>query len=264
MTGVIVLLVGVALAYTNSSVQANLAASDFNSAQQFMQSVGKSVDDVAWTVGRTDTIAYATRYGYARYLPSALNYTVYVKTVGSSSYQFFATYTVGVLMYQIPTFQYSILNGYYRPVLPTSSSTLTLSGTTAPIARIFNVERLGTTDGSFIRVVAAPDIRYVNATVSAGGSNVFYVKLFLPILAAGQFPNKVPSITVSGVSLGISTWDKVASLNVTVSFPSASQGFDATFFHFPSLYQIITPPTGYSDAVLEFYAGTVSASLGVS
>lgn len=263
MTGAIVLLVTVALAYTNGTVQSNLAASDFNSAQQFMQTVAKSMDDVAWTTGRTDTITYSTHYGFAKVLSSALNYTVYVKLIGSSAYQFFASYTVAVLSYQIQTNFYSLGNGYYQRVFPTSGTTLTLSGISAPVARVFSVERIPASDGSFLRVVAAPSIRYFNSTVSAGSSNIFYVKLYLPVLTAGPSPNKVQSIAVSGASLAIPTINRVASVNVTVSFPSSGQGFDRSFFNFPGLYQVITPPSGYTDVVLELYAGTVTTAIGV-
>jgi len=73
------------------------------------------------------------------------------------------------------------------------------------------------------------------------------------------------SVTLTGNSLTTNTKNQVTSVKVTVGFPSATsqQGFDASFFHFPCLYQVVDVPPGYSDSVLELYSGGVSVELGV-
>ncbi len=262
LTGVIVTLVAVALAYTNGLVQTNLTQSDFNSAKQFMQTGALNVDDVAWTVGRTGTVLYSSRYGYVQFYPSALNYTLYVK-VGSGSYTKFASYLVGIYSFNVLTSYYTYSNGYYEQVYPTSTPTLTLSGTSAPVARVFVIEKVPMPSGSYTRIATVPAIRSLNSTITASGSNVYYMRLYLPVLTQGAAPNKLQSMTFTGSSLSISSISKVTAVNVTVTFPMASQGFDSSFFHFPTLYQVITPPSGYADQVLELYVGSVSVSLGV-
>lgn len=263
MTAVIVILVGVALAYANSLVQTNLAGSDYNSAQQFMQTSGLSIDDVAWTVGKASSVLYSARYGWVQFYPTTLNYTVWVKVQGASQYQKLASYLTGTLSFNLATRYYSLYNGYYSPVYPASGTSLTLSGTWAPVARVFVSEKLPMGSENLFRVAVAPSIRFLNSTASASGSNVYYMRLYLPSLNQGTSPNKSQTITLSGSALSIATISKVTSVNVTVSFPNAAQGFDNTFYHFPSLYQLITPPGGYTDQVVELYVGTVSVQLGL-
>ncbi len=257
------MLVAIGLAYSNSLVQTNLSSNDFGQAQKFMQTAAQTMDDVAWTAGKTGSVLYSSRYGYVQYFGQTLNYTVYVKVQGSGQYTKFASYLTGILNYCVPTTYYSFYNGYYTQVFPTSIPTLTLMGNSAPVARVFGIEKLPMTSGSYVRVATVPTIRYLNSTFSTSGTNPYYMRLYLTALTAGVNPNKNQDMTFTSTGVNILTINKVSSVNVTVTFPAAGQGFDSTFFHFPALYQIITPPSGYSDQVLELYVGTISVQLGV-
>jgi len=264
LTGAMVALLSITLVFANNLLWSRIAESDFNSAKQLMQTIGLQVDDVAWTVGRTETIRYSSRFGDVTLLSSALNYTVYVKTKGSPTYQFLASYQVGVLLFNIPISKYSLGNGYYELIFPSQNNTLTLTGTSAPVIREFAVEKLPMGDGNYIRVVVAPCIRSLFSTVNMSGSSTYYVKLYLPVLTKGSAPRLTESVTVTGNAVGAKTVSNVASINVTVSFPSstAQMGFDASFFKFPSRYQVIDVPSGYDDAVLDFFVGGVTVEFG--
>jgi hypothetical protein len=69
---------------------------------------------------------------------------------------------------------------------------------------------------------------------------------------------------MTGTFIETRTVNQITSIKVTVDLPKAVQGFDNSFFNFPSsLSQTIAIPGGYNDAILELYAGTVETVLGV-
>lgn len=265
LTGTIVALLCVALVFVNNRLWYSVAESEFNSAKQYMQTIGLQMDDVAWTVGRKETVRYSSSYGSVSILSNALNYTVYVKTQGSGSYQYFANYTVSILLFNMPVSRYSITDGYYEQIFPPATNNLTLSGTSAPVARVFVVEKLTPRmdDGSFTRVVVAPTVRVVSSDMKTG-SSVYYLKLYLARLVKGSVLGSAQSVTMTGSSIETRTMSQVTSVRVTVNFPQQGLGFDNPFFHFPSLSQTIDIPGGYNDAMLELYAGKVETVLGVN
>jgi hypothetical protein len=266
LTGAIIAILGVTLTFANGLLWSKIAESDFNSAKQFMQTTGLQIDDVAWTVGRTETIQYSSKYGDVTIEPSTLNYTVYVKTNGSSTYNFFASYEVGVLLFNVPISRYSISNGYWERIFPSQDATLTLKGTSAPVTRVFAVEKMPMNDGNYIRVVVAPAIRALSSSINSSSSSTYYVKLYLPVLNKGETPRLSKSVTLTGKSINATTTNSVTSINVTVSFPRGSPpyNFDDFFFKFPSLSESINVPPGYSDTVLEFYASEVTVDFGIN
>jgi hypothetical protein len=263
LTGTIVALLSVTIVFINTRLWSSVAESDFSSAKQYMQTIGLEMDDVAWTVGRKETVRYSSSYGSVSPLSDALNYTFYVYKNGS--YQYFSSYKVGILQFNIPDSKYSITDGYYEQIFPKGTSALTFSGVSAPVARVFAVEKLTPpmADGSFTRVVVSPAVRFLSSDVNTSSSKVYYLKLYLPILVKGSAQGSAQSVTMTGSSLETRTTNQVSSVRVTVSFPWQGLGFDNSFFHFQSLSQIINVPGGYSDAILELYAGTVETVLGV-
>jgi hypothetical protein len=267
LTGTIVSLLCVTTIYVNSFIWAKTAESDYNSARQFMQTIGLQIDDVAWTTGRKATVRYSSAYGSVSFLPSALNYTVYVKTEGSPDYQFLASETTGVLLYNMPVSKYSLYDGYYELLYPASADNLTVTGTSAPLARVFGVEKLtpSMSDGSFVRVVVAPAVRSLFSSMTTESGSTFYTRLYLPFLKQGDTGGLHQSVTLAGSLVTAFTQNRVTSVKVTVGFPEATsqQGFDGTFFNFPVIEQIFGTPVGYSDSQLELYVGEVEVDLGV-
>lgn len=266
LTGTMVALLSVAVVFVNNRLWTSVAEGDFSSAKQFMQTIGLQIDDVAWTMGRKATVRYTSTYGALRLLPSALNYTVYVKQ-GSGSYQFFASHTVGAILFDLPISKFSLYDGYYELIYPASVSNLTFTGTSAPVARVFGIEKLTPPmgDGSFIRVVVAPTMRSLFSNMTTTTGSTYYMRLYLPVLVQGMSSGSSQSVTLTGSSVTAKTKNQITSVKVTLDFPNQTyqQGFDSSFFHFPTLTQEFNVPSGYTNSILEFYSGTTTVELGV-
>jgi len=257
MTGAIVAILSVALVFANNFLWSRVAEGDFDSSKQLMHTVGLQIDDVAWTVGRTETIRYASQYGEVVFEPSALTYNVSVN--GGEPEQ----YVTGALMFNLPTSRYSITNDYLENIFPVPDDSLTLTGTSAPVARVFVVEKLPMADGSYIRVVVVPAIRVLYSEITTGATT-HYIKMYLPVLSAGEAPRLSQSITLTGESLNAYTVNGVTSIKVAVDFQEGSL-FDFAFSRFPfDSEEDISVDFGEDDVVLEFYLSKVSVGFGVN
>ena len=228
-----------------------------------MHTAGLQIDDVAWTVGRTETTYYASQYGDAIIEPSVLNYVVSVETnEGTNEF----SNETAALIFKIPISRYSVANDYWERVFPSEDESLTLQGTSAPVARVFVVEKLPMYDGSYIRVVVAPAIRVLFSSINASTST-YYVKMYLPVLKAGEAPRLSQSITLTGKSMEARTLSNVTSIDVSVSFPRAAspENFDSAFFNFPfNSEEIPVPSSGYDNVVFELYLSEVSVEFGIT
>ena len=244
-------LVTVALAFASNFLLIRIAESEFNSAQQTMQTLGLQVDDVAWIIGRTETVRYSSRYGGVSFEP-ALKYAIYVNGAAEPSWEF----NTGIVCFNMPVSQHSLGNDYFRLVYPSSDDGFLFAGASSPVARVFEVEKLPMADGSFVRVVVAPTIRMLN--LSIGGTR--YVRLYLPILNVTSSSGNSQSITLTGESVETKTIEGVTSIRVEASFPEALSGFDSSFFSFdpnPVVFSLA------GSAVLEVYLGGVDVAFGV-
>ncbi|UCC58469.1 MAG: hypothetical protein JSW14_00645 [Candidatus Bathyarchaeum sp.] len=263
ITGAMIAIVSVALVFANNFLWSQVAEGEFNSSKQLMHTAGLQIDDVAWTVGRTETIRYASQYGDAVLEPSVLNYVVTVETnEGTNEF----SNETAILMFKVPTSKYSVANDYWERVFPSEDESLTLQGTSAPVARVFVVEKLPMYDGSYIRVVVAPAIRVLFSSINASTST-YYVKMYLPVLEAGEAPRLSQSITLTGTSVEARTLSNVTSIDVSVSFPRAAspENFDSAFFNFPfDSEEIPVPSSGYDNVVFELYLSEVSVEFGIT
>ena len=262
MTGAMIAILSVALVFANNLLWSKVAEGDFDSSRQLMQSVGLQIDDVAWTVGRTQTIRYASQYGDIEFRSDVLNYTVTVNGEEKS-------YETGILMFNIPTSRYSISDDYWAKIYPERDENLTLKGTSAPVARVFAVESTPMPDGKYIRVVVAPSIRVLNSSITTGPpgnlTTTHYIRMYLPVLNLTDSPRLSQSITLTGESLNAYPRYGVTSINVGVSFPKEDYGFsNSTFFKFPGDNPENFDFTGYDNVVLELYVSEVSVAFGVS
>jgi hypothetical protein len=264
MTGAMVAIVSVALIFANNTLWSRVAEGEFDASKQLMQTAGLQIDDVAWTIGRTETIRYASQYGEVVLESPALSYTISVVT-NSGTQEF--TNETGILSFELPTSRYTVSNGYWEKLSPSQDTSLTLKGTSTPISRTFVVEKLPMYDGDYIRVVVAPAIRVLNSSISTPSlGSTFYVKMYLPVLAFGEAPRLSQSITLTGESVEAVTLDEVESISVSASFPSEGSGFDSGFFNFPfDSEEIPLPPPGlYDNIVLELYLSEVSVDFGLN
>jgi hypothetical protein len=260
LTAAVVIMVLVATAYANNFLDVRIAENEFSSSKQFMLTTGLQVDDVAWTIGRTQTVRYSSRYGNVKFAPSVLNYTFEVDC--GSGFQPVNYTTTGIILYNMPTSIITYGNNYFERIFPSSNGSLLQNGPSAPVAHVFVVEKLPMADGSYTRVVVAPSIRMLNSTVGT----TTYVTFYLPTLNEGSNLYLSQSLTLTGNDVTKVTINNVMQVRISVAFPSASQGFTQDFFNFEK--QVITlnstsSPILPSNSVVELYFGKVLVSLGL-
>lgn len=255
LTSAVVVLLLVTVTFTNNFLNARMAESEFSATKQFMQTVGLQIDDVAWTIGRTQTIRYASRFGQVNFESLALNYTVYV-----NDNVFLVSYSTGILLFSMPISKYSVSNNYTERIFPSSDRSFLQMGTSAPVSHVYVIEKLPMNDGNFIRVVVAPSIRMLNSTISMGEKKKNYFRFYLPILSSGAHPRHSQSVTLAGSTVSVETEGAVNKIKIHVSFLKGSLGFDEDFFNFESEWVNVTLPPG---SIIEFYTGEVIVSLGL-
>lgn len=257
LTSAIVVLILITVVFANNFLSARMAENEFSAMEQFMQTVGLQIDDVAWTIGRTQTIRYASRYGQVDFQSVTLKYSVYIDD--GTGWESFLEEETGIIVFKMPVSRYSLGNDYFKRIYPSSNSSFLQIGTSAPIVHVFVIEKLPMADGHYIRVVAAPSIRMLNSTIKVGSETKNYFKFYLPSLDAGTHPRYSQSITITGKNVVRNAASNVNKVNITVSFPNAGLGFDASFFNFEKTTEIYDVPNG---SVIEFYTGEVTVSLG--
>jgi hypothetical protein len=257
LTSAVVVLLLVTVVFANNFLSSRMAENEFSAMEQFMQTVGLQIDDVAWIIGRTQTIRYASKFGQVSFESVALNYTVYVNK--GAGYVYLINNLTGILLFNMPIIKYSIGNDYYESIFPSDRSFLQ-KGTSAPISHVYATEKLPMRDGSFIRVVVAPTIRMLNSTISMGESENNYFKFYLPVLTNGTSPYHSQSVTLTGKNVLVKTEGSVNSVKIRVSFPKINLGFGKDFFNFDSEEELVDVPDG---SIIEVYTSEVSVSLGL-
>jgi hypothetical protein len=257
MTAAIIVLVLVTMVFANNYLNSQMAENEFNAMEQFMQTAGLQIDDVAWTIGRTQTIRYASQFGQLSFQSMALNYAVYVNDTDTWIANFS---TVGVLMFNMPTTKYNIANNYVENIFPSSSSSFLQQGTSAPVTHVFAIERVPMNDGNYIRVVVAPSIRMLNSTISTGTTTASYYNFYLPMLQPGNNLYLSQSVTLASTSVDVTTVQNIDKIKISLNFPKSGLGFDSSFFNFNSTDEETYVPAG---SILEFYTANVTVSLGL-
>ena len=239
--------------FANNYLQQRIAENEFDAAKQFMQTTGLQLDDVSWTIGRTQTIRYASTFGQVNFEAPTLNYTIFVNNAPIRSF------TTGALFFNMPTNKYNLGNNYYQRVFPANSSFLQ-TGTSAPVSSVFVIEVVPMNDGNYIRIIVAPSIRMLNSTITMSNTTRNYYNFYLPLLQPGNHPRLSQSITLQGTTVSALTNGDVDTIKIRVDYPKSSQGFDEQFFRFESQEEEIQVPAG---SILEFYTSEVIVSLGL-
>lgn len=251
LTSAVVVLLLVTVTFANNFLDARMAENEFSAIKQFMQTVGLQIDDVAWTIGRAQTVRYASRFGQVKFESLALNYTVYVNDV------FLASNSTGILLFNMPISSYSVSNNYSERIFPSSDSSFLQMGTSAPVSHVYVIEKLPMNDGDFIRVVVAPSIRMLNLTIN----NVNYFKFYLPCLVPGNHMHYSQSVTITGENVHVRTESEVNNVTITIEpFPKEGLGYDSDFFNFDETEIKINDLQG---SVVQFYSSEVKVSLGL-
>jgi hypothetical protein len=258
LTGAIIVLLLVTTVFASNFLDARLAENEFSAMEQFMQTVALQVDDVAWTVGRTQTTRYASKYGYVKFESVALNYSIEVRI--DSTWKLLTVNSTGMILFNMPTSKYSIRNDHFELIFPSEDGSFLFEGTSAPVTRVFITEKLLMPDGNYIRVVVAPALRVLNSTITMGSNTTNYFKIYLPILRPGQSPRYSQSITITGQNVYRIAEMNVDEIRINVTFPNAALGFNSEFFNFGSSMRLYDVP---DNSVVEIYLGEVLVHLGL-
>jgi len=265
LTAAVVAMILVAMTFANNFLNARMAENEFSTNKQFMLTTGLQIDDIAWTVGRTETVRYSSKFGNIKYQSAVLNYTFEVNKGGTWTTA--VTNVTGMIMFYIPVTTYSISNNYFERILPSSNGSFLQTGPSAPVSSVFCVEKLPMGEGNYTRIVVVPTVRMLNATIAGPQQNATnYYKFYLPTLVPSSTnPHLSQSITMTGTDIVKVTASNVTQVRITVTFPNeGSLGFTSDFFKFDHTVGNYTIETVslLSGSVVEFYIGKVVVSLG--
>jgi hypothetical protein len=261
MIAAVTVMIFVAISFADNILNNRLAENEFEANKQFMITTGLQIDDVAWTVGRTQTIRYSSRVGHVKFQSLALSYLIEVNR--GSGWETVFNASTGMIMFNMPTTEYNLGNNYFERISPSTDGSFLQEGPSAPVSHVFVVEKLSVPEENFIRVVAVPSVRMLSSTIVGQQSTANYSKFYLPILSpASGNPHRSQSVTITGDGITKYVEKDVDRVRITVSFPSA--GFEEDFFRFgnelpyENSIEMDLPP----DSVVEFYLGRVIVTLG--
>jgi hypothetical protein len=274
MTSAVMVMILVTMIYTNSFLDTRLAENEFNSNKQFMLTTGLQIDDVAWTVGRTQTVRFSSKFGSLKLTDAAMVYSFEVNGPGTNGWVALGggSWSTGLLSFNMPVNAYSIDAGYNVALYPSNRSFLQGPSSSTPVSQVLVVEKLPMQEGNFTRVVAVPMIRMLNTTIS-GTTPQYYYKFYLPTLASGRNAYLSQSATLNGAGISKIATTGITQVRVNVTFPkAATDGFDYGFFSFNNT--LLKPGTlqGYftntynlaTSSTVELYVANVSVSLGLT
>jgi len=260
-----VVMILVAMTYANNILAAKMAENEYSTNKQFIQTTSQQLDDVAWTVGRTQTISYSSSYGNVKLQEVALIYNVSVHT-NSGWDNFTVSGQTGIILYNMPVNIYSMGNNYFERLPTNANSSFLLADSTAPVSQVICEEKLPMTGGSYNRIALIPTMRLLNSTIASSGGSTNYFKFYLPDLENGTNLYRSQSITLTGNGISKITRSGVDQVVISVSFPkAASLGFDSSFFNFKSNTVTLnsnSTPKLPSGSVVEFYVGKVVVTIG--
>jgi hypothetical protein len=274
LTSAVVVMILVAMTYANTFLDARMAENEFSANKQFMYTTGLQIDDIAWTIGRTQTVRYSSDYGSVQFVSPALNYMIEVNGTGTGGVwqPLFPSGTeTGMVLFNIPVSTYSLGNNYFERISPSSNGSFLQQGPSAPVTHVYCIEKLPMNEGNYTRIVVVPTMRMLDSTITnpQGGSTNYY-KFYLPTLVKGTSPHLSQSVTMTGTNITKVSRSGISQVRINVTFPNglplSAQGFDWDFFNFDhtisSLNMASETVTLQAGSVVEFYIGQVIVSLG--
>jgi len=268
LTAAVVVMILVAMGFANNFLDARMAENEFSTNKQFMLTTGLQIDDIAWTIGRTQTVRYSSKFGNIKFQSSALNYTFEVNT--GTGWEVLFSNVTGMILFNIPISTYSISNNYFERISPASNGSFLQRGPSAPVSHVFCVEKLPMAEGNYTRIVVVPSIRRLDSTIAGSQGTSNYTKFYLPTLEPGTHRYLSQSITLTGESITKIVKSGVSQVRINVTFPNgkplSTQGFDYDFFNFDhtigSLNLASETVSLPANSVVEFYIGKVKVTLG--
>jgi len=199
----------VAMTYANTFLGSRMAENEFSANKQFMYTTGLQIDDIAWTIGRTQTVRYSSDYGSVKYETTALEYTFEVSDDGVT-WQTLFTNRTGMILFNIPASTYSLGNNYFERISPSSNGSFLQQGPSAPVTHVYCIEKLPMIEGNYTRIVVVPTIRMLNSTI-AGQTT----------LRTTRASFSTPWDTITRPALPTWSWATASSSWRTASLPSS-------------------------------------------
>jgi len=260
ITGAVISMILVTVVYSNNFLNARLAENEFSSIKQFLSTTGLQIDDIAWTIGRTQTVHYSSRFGNMAFQNETLNYTFEARV--GSNWKTLATVETGIIMFNVPASTFSMGNNYFDRISPSLNGAFLQRGSTAPVAHVFALEKLPMAEGNYTRIVVAPTIRMLNSTIAGPQQGATrYYKFYLPTLETGNHLYRSQSISMTGSEITKISESGVNEVKISVTFPNGDEftGFNSDFFRFDNDSEEVTLP---GNSVVELYIGSVIVTLG--
>ena len=261
LTAAGIVMILIAMSYANNILSIKMAQNEYTTNKQFMQTTAQQIDDIAWTVGRTQTVSFSNKYGNVQFQTVALNYTFRIHTSAGWENLTISGKT-GIILYNMPVGSYSLGNNFFQRLPSNVTSSFLLSGSTAPISQVLCEQKVPMADGTFSRIALVPNMRVLTSTVTSTN----YFKFYLPDLENGTNLYRSQSITLTGNGITKVTRSGVDQVSISVSFPKAtSHGFDSSFFNFNSTSITLnasSTPRLPANSVVEFYVGKVVVAIG--
>lgn len=253
----------IAMSYANNILSLKMAQNEYSTNKQFMQTTALQIDDIAWTVGRTQTVSFTNRYGNVQFQAAVLNYSFRLHYSSTNTWENLTiSGKTGIILYNMPVGSYSLGNNYFQRLPSNLSSSFLLSGSTAPISQVICEQKVPMKDGTYSRIALVPNMRVLTSTVTSTN----YFKFYLPDIENGTNLYRSQSITLTGNGITKVTRSGVDQVIISVSFPkAASLGFDSSFFNFNSTSITLnasSTPKLPSNSVVEFYVGKVVVAIG--
>jgi hypothetical protein len=270
LTAATIVMILVATSYANDYLNKKMAQNEFSANKQFMLTTGLQMDDIAWTVGRTQTIRYTTSYGAMQFKSLALNYTFEVSPDGNL-WTTIAANETGMILYNMPINSYNLGNNYYEQVSRTTGSYVQ-EGASAPISDVFAAQKLPMPDGNFSRIVVVPTVRYLTSTIiGSGATATHYYKFYLPILVrADSNPYLSEAVSLTGLDIEKMIQSGISKVRVNVTYPNGApqttNKFDSDFFNLigdnADFYHTSKTIDLQANSVVELYIGKVAVAIG--
>jgi hypothetical protein len=259
LTSAVIVMILVTMAYSSTYLDTRMAENEFNTNKQFMLTTGLQIDDVAWTIGRTQTVRFSSRYGSAKLVDGVMNFTF--EAGDGNTWSTLGSYLTGIVSFNMPIQAYTLGNGYNVCLYPSNRSFLQGPSASTPVSQVMVVEQVPMVEGNFTRIVAVPMMRMLNSTIS-GTASQYYYKFYLPTLTSGANKYLSQSVTLAGVGVTKFAMTGITQVRVNVTFPkAASQGFNSNFFNFTSNSQIYSFA---ASSTVELYVANVTVSMGLT
>ncbi|HSV49602.1 MAG TPA: hypothetical protein VLH35_04735 [Candidatus Acidoferrales bacterium] len=254
LTAGVIVMILVAMTYASDMLNTKMGENEFKTNQQFMQTAGQQIDDIAWTIGRTQTVSYSSRFGQINFEPAVLTYTVEVYHAASSTWETLPiSIQTGIVLYNMPLSSYSIINGYFQRIPNDANNSFLLTGSSAAITQVFVTQKIPMTAGNYLRIVVVPTVRVLES-VSASST-----KIYIPELTNGTSHYNTQSLTMTGNGITKAVESGITKIRITATFPQAVSGFDSAFFNFNSVSE--TKNLSQSSLV-ELYVGELRVTIG--